>query len=330
MLWRTEYANGWNQTYPEARTTPTWHQGKLFVISGCGVAASIDAETGKLLWTHEVWEKYQGDFGRWGGSESPLIHDGKVFCTPTGKSTTMVALKLADGSLVWKSASLKDGGAYVSPALIEHEGKKQIVGVGSRHIFGVDPKTGKIEWTFDYLGTYFENDGNPSRWVINCNTPLYHDGRIFVTSGYDHCGVMLQLNQDATAVSLAWKTDVLDVHHGHFVLVGGYLYGANWLNNNKGNWVCIEWNTGKKMYEKEWHSKGSIIYADGMLYCYDEQRGNVGLVPATPKEFKVVSSFRIHQGSKQHWAHPVISNGIFYIRRGHALMAYEIRQAGPK
>lgn len=330
QLWRTEYGEGWTQSYPETRTTPTYVDGKLFVISGAGVAAAVEAETGKLLWKSEVWAKYQGSFGNWGAAESPLVVDGKVICTPTGEQTTMVALKTEDGTPIWKTPSLQDDGAYVSPILIEHQGKRQIVGVTARHIFGVDPANGHLIWKFDYLGTTFDNGGNPDRWVINCNTPLYKDGRIFVTSGYDHAGVMLQLNSDATQVSLAWKTDVLDTHHGHVVLVDGYLYGSNWLSNSAGNWVCLEWETGKKMYEAEWNNKGPIIAADGMLFCYEEKRGTLGLVPATPNEFKVTSSFRIVQGEKSHWSHPVISDGIMYLRRGPALMAYDVRAAVKK
>ena len=50
-------------------------------------------------------------------------------------------------------------------------------------------------------------------------------------------------------------------------------------------------------YEKAWHCKGSISVADGMLYCYEEKRGNLALVEHTPEDFKVVSSFRITKGS---------------------------------
>jgi len=60
-----------------------------------------------------------------------------------------------------------------------------------------------------------------------------------------------------------------------------------------GNWCCIDWNTGAPMYEKEWENKGSIIYADGMLYCYEERRGNVALVRATSEDFEIVSTFKI-------------------------------------
>jgi outer membrane protein assembly factor BamB len=325
--WATEYSDGWQKSYSEARTTPTCKAGILYVISGCGDTAAIDSKSGKIIWMTRVFEKYQGSPGHWGAAESPLIVDDKVIVTPTGETTTMVALNIKDGSLAWKTRSLNDGGAYVSPLLIEHNGVKQIIGVTSRHIFAVAPQSGEIKWTFDYLGTYFENDANKSRWIINCNTPVFKDGKIFVTSGYDHCGVMLELNKDATGVKMLWKTEDLDVHHGHVVLFDGCLYGANWLSNRNGNWVCLDWNTGRKMYEQEWHSKGNIIYADGMLYCYEEQKGNIALVTASPKGFEVKGTLSVDYGSKAHWAHTVISNGVLYVRHGNALMAYDIKAA---
>ena len=80
------------------------------------------------------------------------------------------------------------------------------------------------------------------------------------------------------------------------------------------------------MYEVKWNgNKGSIIYADGMLYCYDENTGDVALVKASPKDFEIVSSFRITEGSGKHWAHPAISDGRLYIRHGDVLMAYDIK-----
>ena len=72
-------------------------------------------------------------------------------------------------------------------------------------------------------------------------------------------------------------------------------------------------------------NKGSVIYADGMLYCYDENTGDVALVKPSPEEFKIVSTFRVTHGDGQHWAHPAISDGRLYFRHGDALMAYGIK-----
>jgi hypothetical protein len=79
------------------------------------------------------------------------------------------------------------------------------------------------------------------------------------------------------------------------------------------------------MYETKWKNKGSIIFADGMLYCYEERRGNIALVKPTPKEFDVISTFKVDHGSGPHWAHPVINDGILYIRHGETLGAYKIK-----
>ena len=44
----------------------------------------------------------------------------------------------------------------------------------------------------------------------------------------------------------------------------------------------------------------------------------------SPK-FDIVSEFRITKGVGPHWAHPVIVNGVLYIRHGFALMAYKVK-----
>ena len=46
------------------------------------------------------------------------------------------------------------------------------------------------------------------------------------------------------------------------------------------------------MYVDDWETKGAIIMADEMLYCYNE-KGKVGLVKADPDGFEVVSEFKI-------------------------------------
>ena len=82
---------------------------------------------------------------------------------------------------------------------------------------------------------------------------------------------------------------------------------------------------GETMWETEWNTKGSISYADGKLYCYEERSGNLALVEPTPESFKIISSFRISKGTGPHWTQPVIHDGILYIRHGEALMAFDIK-----
>ena len=68
---------------------------------------------------------------------------------------------------------------------------------------------------------------------------------------------------------------------------------------------------------------GSVVYADGMLYCYSED-GTVGLVRPSAEKCQVVSTFKVPQGDGTHWAHPVVSNRRLFIRHGSVLMCYGI------
>ncbi len=324
-LYEVVYGSTWRDSYPETRTTPTIEGRKAYVISGGGEVVCINITNGEIVWKVDGNTQFGRKTGTWGTSESPLVYDNKVIFCPGGDQTAVVALNAATGETVWKSKSLNDISNYASPLMITHNGKRQIVTLTGKSVIGVDPATGNVEWTFDDWGQSATEQG----WEkISPNTPLYKDGRIFVCNGYDMGSFMLQLNDNATAVNLLWRNNDLDTHIGGFVLFNGTIYGSNWINNGQGNWAAVDWNTGTTGYNTEWKggkSKGSIIEADNMLYCYDERRGTVALVKPDPEKFDIVSEFRITKGEGPHWAHPVINNGTLYIRHGSVLMAYKVK-----
>ena len=324
-VYEVVYGTPWMKSYPETRTTPAIVGDKAYVISGNGEVVCLQISNGDIAWTVDGTTAFGRETGTWGISECPLVFDNKIIFCPGGNQTAVVALNAANGDVIWKSRSLNDISNYASPILITHNGKKQVVGLSGKSIFGVNPDNGNIEWTYDDWGQSAVDNG----WEkIAPNAPIYKDGQLFVSNGYDIGGLMLKLNNDATAVSKVWKTDDLDTHHGSYVLINGTIYGSNWINNTSGNWVAVDWNSGETKYNTAWgsgKSKGSIISADGMLYCYDERRGTVGLVKPNTEKFDVVSEFRITKGEGPHWAHPVIDKGMLYIRHGNALMAYRVR-----
>jgi outer membrane protein assembly factor BamB len=327
IKWQTPYGRSWKESYPDSRCAATIDGNRAYVTSGAGDMACIDATNGTIIWSLKASEIYKGTFAPWGIAESLIIDGDKLYYTPGGPETMTVALNKNTGKLIWKTESLNDRPGYVSPILINYSGKKLLINVSANYIFAVDPLAGKIAWKIKHTDIKAEKsfavwDDAPA---IKCVTPLYKNGRIYVTGGYDHGGIMLELTDGGKNAKVAWTDDVLDVHHGGVVLVNGYIYGANWLSNADGNWCCIDWKTGQKKYEEHWKCKGSIISAEGMLYIYDERSGNVGLVKANPEKFDLVSSFRITKGSGPYWAHPVIHSGKLYIRHGSALMAYMIK-----
>jgi outer membrane protein assembly factor BamB len=328
IKWQTPYGRCWNGATPESRCTPTVEGDRVYVSSGYGDLACINGISGEIIWSLKASEIYKGTYGEWGIAESLIIDGQKLYFTPGGLETMTIALDKTTGQLIWKSESINDSPAYVSPILIDYAGKKIIINVSLHYIFAVDASNGAILWKINHLEAIDSKKSTaiwPDAPLIKCVTPLYHDGRIYVTGGYDHGSILLALNEDGTKASTVWTDEVLDVHHGGVVLVDGYVYGSNWLSNSNGNWCCLEWNTGKKMYEENWKCKGSIISAEGMLYVYDEKSGFVGLVKATPEKFDLVSSFRIKGGTGPYWSHPVINNGNLFLRHGEYLAVYSIK-----
>jgi outer membrane protein assembly factor BamB len=324
LLWQTTMGRAWNASYPESRSTPTVEENWVYTSSGYGDLACIDGTTGKVIWAYKASEENNGTYGNWGIAEALLIDGDKIYYTPGGPETTTIALKKSTGEVIWKSASLNDKPGYVSPILINYAGRKMIVNVSLSHLFAVDASNGEILWKVD-IGK--SSDPNMQRWdLINCTTPLYKDGMVYMTAGYDTGGMMVKIAADAKSAAVVWTDATLDDHHGGVVLIDGYIYGSNWVNNGNGNWCCIDWNTGKTMWEQKWNNKGSIIAADGLLYIYDEKGGNVGLVKANPEKFELVSSFKVDLGNMgPFWAHPVIHKGVLYLRHTNALMAYDIK-----
>jgi outer membrane protein assembly factor BamB len=320
IMWKSVMGRAWTGATPESRATPTVDGNRVYTCSGLGDLACFDAATGKMIWSYKGSELNKGTYGKWGIAEALLIDGDKLFFSPGGPETMTLALNKTTGTVIWKSKTLNDKPAYVSPILVNYAGKKMLINVSLGHMFSVDVSNGEILWSVPYQTV------SPRGDHILCTTPIFKDGMVYMTGGYDFGGIMVKIANDGKSGSIVWTDKVLDDHHGGVVLINGYIYGSNWLNNGDGNWCCIEWATGKKIWEEHWNCKGSIISAEGMLYIYDERNGNVGLLKANSEKFDLVSTFKVSMGDAgPFWAHPVIHNGILYLRHTNALMAYNIK-----
>lgn len=319
QLWQSEYGPLWTRRFPSARCTPAVVNDSVYVISTMGYVGSFNADTGERNWLVNAHEQFEGQTPNWGYAESPLVLNDKVICTIGGNKALMVALDAKDGSVIWTTGANGDKSAFCSPVAFEWAGKTIIATMTANHIMGIEAQNGRVLFSYP-IANYVEGRIRGT----HPNTPIVNDGKIFVSSGYDMGAIQLKLSVDGTAVEQCWTNPEFDNHHGGIVLVGDKLYGANWLSNRQGNWICVDWETGQTVYEHTWGSKGSLTYAEGMLYCYEESSGMVGLVKANPSGFDVVSTFTVTLGEKEHWAHPVVCGKRLYIRHGKVLMAFDI------
>lgn len=200
--------------------------------------------------------------------------------------------------------------AFCSPMLVKMNKRKIVVNFSEHSVYGIDAETGEFLWSHD----------QDTLSDVHGNTPIYKDGHIYYTAGGGNMTVKLKLNDDGSAISEVWRCKKMDNVQGGVVLVDDKLIGTG--HRIQKLW-SLDINTGK-LTDSLPVGRGCTIFADSMIYTYND-RGIMSLVKILPK-FELAGSFKVEKGTKEHFAHPVISNGVLYIRRGKVLMAYDIRQ----
>ncbi len=85
LKWKKAYGPEWTGPYPGTRTTPTIDGDRVYIMSGLGLAACYNKDSGDRIWRVDTLGKFEGENITWGISESLLIDGDKVICTPGGK-----------------------------------------------------------------------------------------------------------------------------------------------------------------------------------------------------------------------------------------------------
>jgi outer membrane protein assembly factor BamB len=310
QIWKSRIGEEWMTNYPGARTTPTLSGGLLYVETGLGMIACIDATTGNEKWSVDLMKDLHGRNNRFGLSESLLVDDHKVFCMTGGADTNMVALDRFTGKIIWRNNGLGQIPAYCSPLLIRLETRNILVTFSQKAMLAFDANDGKLLWSHAQEG---EGD-------VHINTPFYENGMIYYITGDGNGSVKLKLSAEGTSVTQVWRNAKCDNTMGAFVKVGDIIYTSGY---GKRCYYSQDANTGN-IADSVKFDRGTVNYADGMLYFYNE-KGQVGLFKPVGAKMEMVSSFKVTKGTKAHFAHPVICKGVLYIRHGKSLLAYDIK-----
>lgn len=312
LLWKTEYGVEWTENWNGVKSTPLFYKGKLFVISSFGKLVCLNAKDGAIVWSIDTFKDYDGVNIKWGVAENLLIDDNKLYCTPGGVVSNVLALNPDNGGLIWKSAGNGESSAYCSPLIIKLKSRKLFVTHTANSIIGLDAANGNLLWKFEHTNQY----------SIHPNTPIYSNGKLLCFSGYGKGAVMLKLADDGSSVTELWRSVKFDNQMGGAVLSNGRVYGSG---HRSKSWFCLDWETGKELFSEKITGNGNVIFADGMLYCYGDN-GEVVLVEPTESGFKKINSFKVPFGANHHWAHLVIDNKKLFLRHGTSLMVYSIAE----
>lgn len=313
ILWTTPIGKpGGN--YPGTRCTPTVDGTLVYALGQFGDFVCLEAASGKEVWKKNFKNDFGGSGGGWNYTESPLVDGNKVIVTPGGKNGAIVALDKKTGDVVWRATEYTDRAEYSSLIAEVIGGVRQYIQLTGDSVAGVAAADGKLLWRAPRKG---------STAIIT--TPVYHDGHVYVTSGYGvGCNLFKVTKVGAVfqAEQVYANKDMVN-HHGGVIRLGENVYGHS---DSKG-WICQNFKTGATVWSSNKPGKGSITCADGHFYLRTEGgKGTVVLIEATPEAYKETGRFDQPDRSGQNsWAHPVVANGKLYLRDQDLLLCYDVK-----
>lgn len=326
-LWMHKTAPLWGDTkdgWQSPRSTPTVDGDRVYVVSASGVLVGCKNADGTELFRVDLKKDLSGKKAdSWGYSESVTIDGNMLICTPGGDKNTMVALDKNTGKVIWSAKQEGNIGAgHASIVVTNVGGTKVYVTTTGSGALGVRAEDGKVLWDYPIDKT-----------TAVIPTPIVRGDLVFFAMGYGTGGGALlkqipQPNNEMKVEAVYPLKPELKNKHGGLVLVGDYIYADS---DSKGIPFCAELMTGKVKWSDKRSSAGgkgsaAIAAADGHLYIKYEN-GVMVLAKADPTSYQEVSSFTPPNATERSsWAHPVIVDGMLFLREQDAVLCYDIRE----
>ncbi|MGI9517245.1 MAG: PQQ-binding-like beta-propeller repeat protein [Pirellulaceae bacterium] len=315
VKWRQDiderFVNDWGDG---PRCTPTVSGDNVYVLSAKGTVACLKATDGSVVWTKSL-TGLGGEAPYWGYSESLLVDDGKVLCTPGGDQGAIVALDEKTGDVIWQSVEFTAPAQYSSMIVGNHSDKRHYVQLTMKSLVGIDPENGSLLWQHEFPGE-----------TAVIPTPIFFDNKVYATASYGAGSTLVDISNLAEPRQV-WSNKIMKNHHGGVIMMGDHLYGYS----DQVGWVCQDVSTGDLVWSnKDDLGKGAIGYADGRFYLVAESSGEVVLIDATPDGWQERGRFTLGPQSEYRksqgaiWVHPTVANGRLYLRDQELIYCFDV------
>lgn len=290
-VWKYSYAAKLDPKYYEGGTsaTPTVDGDRVYTFSKRGVVHCLDAAKGTVVWTKNLAEEVKAKMPTWGFAGSVFI-EGDLAILNVG--TAGAALDKKTGKVVWSSGEAESG--YSTPVPFDAGGERAVLLAIKQSVVALRVKDGKELWSYPWKTEY----------DVNAADPVVAGTKVFVSSGYNHGGALLDVSSGQP--KLVWENKNMRNQFNSSVLWQGHLYGVD-----ENQLRCLVFDTGEVKWTEKSVGKGSLMLADGKLIVLSD-KGELLLAEAAPAGFKPLARAQVLGGKC--WTTPVLANGKIYCR----------------
>jgi outer membrane protein assembly factor BamB len=293
------------------RATPAVDGDRVYTIGTTGVVLCLDVRTGAKVWQRDLLELGGRKCPPFGYCGSPLVVGVRVYVQPGGPAgKSVAALDSRDGRTVWRALDAPPG--YATPVWADVPGEPQVICFAGDCALGVAPADGTLLWRYPWR--------NEMERSLNATTPVYADGRVFLTSLVSGNGGSLLRLTGRGAPELVWKAKTMQSHYPTPVLYQGHLYGFSNVRLR-----CVDFATGRARWDVSGLGKGSLLVADGRLVILGGE-GDLVLAEATPARYAEVSRCEPLDGDCL--TAPALADGRLFVRNEKVLLALDLRDHG--
>lgn len=238
VIWRHEYnedlADKMYEGGPNA--TPTIDGKHVYTLSKSGALYCLNLADGRPIWTKHLQRDFGGKEGRWGYAASPVADDRHLYVLPCSKDGALFALNKSDGLVAWRSSDDRRAG-YSAPVLATVKGRKAALVFHGRSLVAYDlAAQGRVLFEFPWKTSY----------DVNASNPQYHDGRLFIASGYGMGYTVLDVSGAAPRV-LHQDNDLRMIFQNS-VRTGGTITGVFGDKRIDAELVRMDMATGKILW----------------------------------------------------------------------------------